>query len=183
MVLGSYRQDSLHFTVRIQEALEVCDICFIAVGTPMGEDGSRTRSFCYVDDLVDGMCRMMDSREGFTGPVNLGNSGEFTMLELAEKVIDLTGSASRITYGPLPLDDPMQRKPVIDLAENFRMNYVKTGIFDVRYSDILGLAFDVRSASGYNDFYVISKEKVEEQIMNAEDFLQEVKKYLAGKSV
>jgi len=79
--------------------------------------GSQTRSFCYVDDLVDGMCRMMESRDGFTGPVNLGNPGEFSMLELANKVIDLTGSASKIIYKPLPSDDPMQRKPVIELAK------------------------------------------------------------------
>lgn len=80
-------------------------------------DGTQTRSFCYVDDLVEGMIRMMNSREGFTGPVNLGNPGEFTMLELAKKVIALTGSKSRIVYQPLPQDDPTQRKPVIDLAK------------------------------------------------------------------
>ena len=80
-------------------------------------DGSQTRSFCYVDDLVEAMIRMMNSREGFTGPVNLGNPGEFSMLELAEKVIDLTGSNSKIIYLPLPQDDPTQRKPVIDLAK------------------------------------------------------------------
>lgn len=80
-------------------------------------EGSQTRSFCYVDDLVDGMCRMMDSRDGFTGPVNLGNPGEFTMLELAKKVIDLTGSSSGIVHRPLPLDDPTQRKPIIELAK------------------------------------------------------------------
>lgn len=80
-------------------------------------DGSQTRSFCYVDDLVDGMIRMMNSREGFTGPVNLGNPGEFTMLELAEKVLTLTGSSSKIVYRPLPQDDPTQRRPVIDLAK------------------------------------------------------------------
>ena len=80
-------------------------------------DGSQTRSFCYVDDLVEGMIRMMNSRAEFTGPVNLGNPGEFTMLELAEKVIDLTGSKSDIVYRPLPQDDPLQRKPVIDLAK------------------------------------------------------------------
>ncbi|MBR1477537.1 MAG: SDR family oxidoreductase [Lachnospiraceae bacterium] len=80
-------------------------------------DGTQTRSFCYVDDLVEGMIRMMNSREGFTGPVNLGNPGEFTMLELAEKVISLTGSSSKIIYQPLPQDDPTQRKPVIDLAK------------------------------------------------------------------
>lgn len=80
-------------------------------------DGSQTRSFCYVDDLVEGILRMMDSREGFTGPVNLGNPGEFTMLELAELVLELTGSRSKIVFCPLPQDDPTQRKPVIDLAK------------------------------------------------------------------
>ena len=80
-------------------------------------DGTQTRSFCYVDDLVEGMIRMMNSLEGFTGPVNLGNPGEFTMLELAEKVIGLIGSKSKIVHKPLPADDPAQRKPVIDLAK------------------------------------------------------------------
>ena len=80
-------------------------------------DGTQTRSFCYVDDLVEGMLRMMDSRDGFTGPVNLGNPGEFTMLELAELVLKLTGSKSEIVHQPLPQDDPTQRKPVIDLAK------------------------------------------------------------------
>lgn len=80
-------------------------------------DGKQTRSFCYVDELVDAMIRMMNSRKGFTGPVNLGNPGEFTMLELAEKVIELTRSNSKIVYMPLPSDDPAQRKPVIDLAK------------------------------------------------------------------
>ncbi len=80
-------------------------------------DGSQTRSFCYVDDLIEGMYRMMNSKEGFTGPVNLGNPVEYTMLELAEKVIQLTGSKSQIIHMPLPSDDPAQRKPVIDLAQ------------------------------------------------------------------
>ena len=80
-------------------------------------DGKQTRSFCYVDDLVEGVIRMMNSRDGFTGPVNLGNPGEFTMLELAEKVLAQTGSKSKIVYLPLPQDDPTQRKPVIDLAK------------------------------------------------------------------
>jgi UDP-glucuronate decarboxylase len=79
-------------------------------------DGSQTRSFQYVDDLVEGMIRMM-AADGFTGPVNLGNPGEFTMLELAEKIIRLTQSGSRITYRPLPADDPRQRKPDISLAQ------------------------------------------------------------------
>lgn len=77
--------------------------------------GQQTRSFCYVDDLIEGMVRMMGC-EGFTGPVNLGNPGEFTVLELAEMVIRLTGSKSRLIHMPLPSDDPSQRKPVIDLA-------------------------------------------------------------------
>ena len=79
-------------------------------------DGKQTRSFCYVDDLIEGMIRLMNSPKEFTGPVNVGNPGEFTMLELAQKVISLTGSDSKIVYEPLPSDDPMQRKPVIDLA-------------------------------------------------------------------
>lgn len=80
-------------------------------------DGNQTRSFCYVDDLIDGMVRMMNSRDGFTGPVNLGNPGEFTMKQLAQMVIELTGSSSKLVYMPLPSDDPTQRKPVIDLAK------------------------------------------------------------------
>ena len=79
-------------------------------------DGNQTRSFCYVDDLIEGMVRMMNSRDGFTGPVNLGNPGEFTMKQLAELVLSETGSSSKITYTELPSDDPTQRKPVIDLA-------------------------------------------------------------------
>ena len=79
--------------------------------------GSQTRSFCYVDDLVDGMIKMMNSHDGFTGPVNLGNSREFTILELAQRVIELTESKSRIIFRPLPQDDPKQRKPLTDLAK------------------------------------------------------------------
>lgn len=78
-------------------------------------DGSQTRSFCYVDDLVEGFMRMMNC-ENFTGPVNLGNPGEFTILQLAEAVIRQTGSSSKIVYEPLPSDDPLQRKPDISLA-------------------------------------------------------------------
>jgi UDP-glucuronate decarboxylase len=78
-------------------------------------DGSQTRSFCYVDDLVEGFLRMMNC-EDFTGPVNLGNPGEFTILQLAEAVIRLTGSKSKIINEPLPQDDPLQRKPDISLA-------------------------------------------------------------------
>lgn len=79
-------------------------------------DGKQTRSFCYVDDLIDGMCRMMNSEE-FTGPVNLGNPGEFTMLELADKIIKLIDSKSKLVFHPLPGDDPTQRRPVIELAK------------------------------------------------------------------
>lgn len=79
--------------------------------------GEQTRSFCYVDDLIEGMIRLMNSPADFTGPVNIGNPGEFTMLELAQKVIEKTGTSSKIVYKPLPSDDPTQRKPVIDLAK------------------------------------------------------------------
>lgn len=79
--------------------------------------GQQTRSFCYVDDLVDGLLRMMDSDKGFTGPVNLGNPGEFSMLELADKVLSLVGSKSKLVFAPLPQDDPRQRKPDISLAQ------------------------------------------------------------------
>ncbi|MCC5974542.1 MAG: SDR family oxidoreductase [Rubellimicrobium sp.] len=79
-------------------------------------DGSQTRSFCYVDDLIEGFLRLMDSAEGLTGPVNLGNPGEFTIRELAERVITLTRSRSKLTFHPLPQDDPMQRCPDIELA-------------------------------------------------------------------
>jgi UDP-glucuronate decarboxylase len=79
-------------------------------------EGNQTRSFCYADDLIDGMVRMMNSRPEFTGPVNIGNPGEFTIRELAEKVIALTGSSSSLIYRPLPEDDPLQRKPDISLA-------------------------------------------------------------------
>jgi Nucleoside-diphosphate-sugar epimerases len=79
-------------------------------------NGNQTRSFQYVDDLVEGMIRMMNTREEFIGPVNIGNPTEFSMLELAEMVIKLTKSKSKLTYMPLPQDDPTQRKPEISLA-------------------------------------------------------------------
>jgi len=80
-------------------------------------DGQQTRSFCYVDDLIEGMVRLMNSRADFTGPVNIGNPGEFTMLELAEKIIRLVGGHSKLVYKPLPEDDPKQRQPDITLAK------------------------------------------------------------------
>ena len=79
-------------------------------------DGSQTRSFCYVDDLIECMVRFMASPEDFIGPMNMGNPGEFTIRELAEKVVDMTGSKSVISYEPLPGDDPKQRRPDITLA-------------------------------------------------------------------
>jgi len=94
----------------IVQALQNQDI------TVYGE-GQQTRSFQYVDDLVEGMIKMMASPDGFTGPVNIGNPHEFTILELAEKVIKLTGSHSKIIYKPLPSDDPMMRKPNITIAK------------------------------------------------------------------
>ncbi len=80
-------------------------------------DGTQTRSFCYVDDLVDGLLRMMDAPDGTTGPINLGNPHEFTMLELAEMTLRLTGSRSRLVRRPLPQDDPKQRQPDITRAK------------------------------------------------------------------
>jgi UDP-glucuronate decarboxylase len=93
----------------IVQALEGNDITIYG-------NGQQTRSFCYVDDLIDAMVRMMGTGTDFTGPVNIGNPGEFTMLELAERVIGLTGSKSRLKHQPLPSDDPKQRQPNIDLA-------------------------------------------------------------------
>jgi UDP-glucuronate decarboxylase len=80
--------------------------------------GDQTRSFCYVDDLIDGMIRMMDTEDGFTGPVNLGNPEEFTILQLAELVLEMTGSRSKLAFKPLPEDDPVQRQPDISLARS-----------------------------------------------------------------
>ena len=88
-------------------------------------DGRQTRSFCFVDDLIDGLFRLMNSPDDFTGPVNIGNPGEYTILELADKIITLTGAKSTIVYKPLPQDDPLQRKPDITLArEKLRWNPV-----------------------------------------------------------
>jgi len=78
--------------------------------------GSQTRSFCYVDDLVEGLLRLMATPQEFSGPINLGNPTEFSMLELAEKVVELTNSNSKVELHPLPQDDPKQRQPVVDLA-------------------------------------------------------------------
>jgi len=94
----------------IMQALEGKDITIYG-------DGMQTRSFQYVDDLLEGMIRMMNSRDGFTGPVNIGNPNEFTIKELAEQIIKLIGSKSKLIYEPLPQDDPMQRQPDITLAK------------------------------------------------------------------
>jgi UDP-glucuronate decarboxylase len=87
--------------------------------------GAQTRSFCFVEDMIDGIVRMMNLPPGFTGPVNLGNPHEFTILELAEKVIKLTGSRSKIVFKPLPADDPTQRRPDIELARQ-KLNWQPT---------------------------------------------------------
>ncbi|HSW86777.1 MAG TPA: UDP-glucuronic acid decarboxylase family protein [Rhabdochlamydiaceae bacterium] len=93
-------------------------------------DGSQTRSFCYVDDLIEGMIRLMDSEDAFIGPVNLGNPVEFTIMELAKQVIDLTGSKSKLIFKPLPNDDPKQRKPDIALASHILKWQPKTKLKD-----------------------------------------------------
>ncbi len=80
-------------------------------------DGTQTRSFCYVDDLVDGLIRLMQSPDDFTGPVNLGNPSEVSILELAEKIIELTDSKSQIVFAPLPEDDPKRRQPLLDMSK------------------------------------------------------------------
>ena len=79
-------------------------------------DGTQTRSFCYVDDMIEGLIKMMNTGDEITGPINIGNPSEFTILELAEKIIRLTGSKSKVVFMPLPSDDPMQRKPDISKA-------------------------------------------------------------------
>ena len=95
-------------------------ICQALRGEPITiyGDGAQTRSFCYVDDLVEGLLKLMDAPEGTTGPINLGNPGEFTMVQLAELVLELTGSRSPLIHKPLPADDPKQRRPVIDVARD-----------------------------------------------------------------
>ena len=81
-------------------------------------DGSQTRSFCYVDDLIDGLIKLMESSSDFTGPVNLGNASEFTVLELAQKIIEITGSRSKFIFNPLPVNDPQRRQPDLSLAHS-----------------------------------------------------------------
>jgi len=93
-------------------------------------DGLQTRSFCYVDDLVEGMLRMMETEKGFTGPINLGNPSESTMIELAEKVIALVGTKSKLVHKPLPPDDPKQRRPDIGMAQSKLDWTPKVGVED-----------------------------------------------------
>jgi UDP-glucuronate decarboxylase len=93
-------------------------------------DGSHTRSFCYVDDLVDGLIALMDSKPEITGPINLGSTGEITIRQLAETIVDLTGSSAKIISRPLPDDDPKQRKPNIDKARNLLSWQPKTELAD-----------------------------------------------------
>ncbi len=93
-------------------------------------DGSQTRSFCYVDDMIDGLVKLMNCPDDFTGPANLGNPSEFSILELAEKVIKLTKSRSRIVYKPLPQDDPSQRQPDITLAKKVLKWHPKVNLED-----------------------------------------------------
>jgi UDP-glucuronate decarboxylase len=93
-------------------------------------DGSQTRSFCYADDLVEGFIRMMGSTEQSLGPINLGNPGEFTMLELAQKVIEITESKSKLVYLPLPQDDPRQRQPNIEKAKEMLGWEPKVNLFE-----------------------------------------------------
>jgi UDP-glucuronate decarboxylase len=81
-------------------------------------DGSQTRSFCYVSEMVDGMIKFMETGDQLTGPINMGNPSEFTIRELAEIILKMTGSQSKLIYKPLPADDPLQRQPDISLAKN-----------------------------------------------------------------
>lgn len=105
-------------------------------------EGHQTRSFCYVDDLIEGFVRLMNTTDEVTGPINLGNPGEFTMLQLAERVLELTGSTSRIVFRPLPQDDPQQRQPDIAQAKTV-LNWQPTIMLDqglektIRYFDEL----------------------------------------------
>jgi UDP-glucuronate decarboxylase len=113
-------------------------------------DGSQTRSFCYVDDTVDGIIRMMNTPRGITGPVNLGNPNEISILDLARLIIDLTGSRSRIVFKPLPQDDPRRRCPDITLARE-KLGWkpkidLMTGLKKTveYFSDLIRREFDIR---------------------------------------
>lgn len=111
--------------------------------------GEQTRSFCYVSDLISGMTKMMNSEKELTGPINLGNPHEFTMLELARKIIDITGSKSKLTYEPLPEDDPVQRQPIIEQAQE-KLNWfpqidISEGLkFTIEYFEKIMKVHEVR---------------------------------------
>jgi UDP-glucuronate decarboxylase len=109
-------------------------------------DGSQTRSFCYADDLIEGLVRMMNGPDDFSGPVNLGNPLEFTILKLAQKIVELTGSKSKITFKSLPEDDPMQRQPSINLAKERLAWEPKVDIDE-------GLKRTIQYFKGLNEFY------------------------------
>ena len=116
-------------------------------------DGSQTRSFCYVDDLVDGFVRFMATSADVSGPINVGNPGEFTMLQLAQQVIDLTGSPSKIVHKPLPQDDPRQRRPDISLANEVLGWQPKVGLREglqktISYFDAQLGSRNIKSFSG-----------------------------------
>ncbi len=100
-------------------------------------DGQQTRSFCYVDDLIDGLISMMNSPKGFTGPINIGNPEEFKMLDLVDQVLELTGSDSKVVFLPLPQDDPKRRQPNITLA-NENLNWMPR----IKLQDGLKLTID-----------------------------------------
>ena len=110
-------------------------------------EGLQTRSFCYVDDLVEGFIRMMGTGDDVIGPINLGNPGEFTMIELAEKVLAITGSKSKLIHQPLPPDDPTQRKPNITLAQKTLNGWEPTINLDEGLQKTIAY-FDARLRSG-----------------------------------
>lgn len=126
-------------------------------------DGLQTRSFCYVDDLIEGFCRLM--QHSFTGPINLGNPSEFTMLELAQQVIDLTGSPSRIIYKPLPSDDPKQRRPDISQAQKI-----------LGWSPQIALQEGLKSTIAYFEKKLLRRVSVLEQSMQKSQFYTDIKK-------
>jgi UDP-glucuronate decarboxylase len=115
-------------------------------------DGNQTRSFCYVDDLVDGLIRLMSSPDNVTGPINLGNPNEFTIRQLAEAVIDLTGASSKIVHRPLPIDDPRQRQPDISKAHE---------LLDWRPTVPLSEGL-IRTIGYFNDFLIESSQTAEQ---------------------